>query len=323
MQFLDPLLDNGVGVNTPHALNLEVEPRGDRVVIKGFALLRGVFLFSVFALGPVATLADACASDGLGRGLPFRRSVDLIPQVHVVEFVVRIVLEAHGSTGRPLGMLLGNALFGYALDIEFLPLAQLADEGAEPIGVCNDGVANLGVRSVRSHQQVACVDFHDLVRSARGMQVEGHTASSTVLVAVAVARVRHLLEAAGVEGDQAQAVGDELVGQHRGVDVEVDQVNGDGGDFGLDDATQRVGEREIDVVELEIDVDGIGLEEMAEPTVSKASVVSAWLRNRHAGGHATDCLPRRSSPKGRWPRCPSSSCRTPSWRVALPSARCL
>lgn len=101
------------------------------------------------------------------------------------------------------------------------------------------------------------------------MQVEGHTASSTVLVAVAVARVRHLLEAAGVEGDQAQAVGDELVGQHRGVDVEVDQVNGDSGDFGLDDATQRVGEREVDIIELEIDVNGIGLEKWQSQRLAK------------------------------------------------------
>lgn len=171
----------------------------------------------------------------MGGGLPFRLSIALIPHVHVVEFVVRIILKAHSSTRRPLGVLLGDALFGYALNIEFLPLAQFADERAESVRICNNRVADLGVGSVRSHQQVARVDFHDLIRRARGMQIEGHTASSTVLVAVTIARVRHLLETAGVERDQPQAVGDELVGQHRRVDVEVDQVNGDSGNFGLDD----------------------------------------------------------------------------------------
>jgi hypothetical protein len=54
-------------------------------------------------------------------------------------------------------------------------------------------------------------------------------------------------------------VGEELVGQDRRVGVDVDEVDGQGGDFGEECAAERVGEREGGGGQNEVEVVALGL----------------------------------------------------------------
>lgn len=198
----------------------------------------------------------------------------LVPQIQVAQLVVGVVLEADGGGGRPLGVLLGDALLGDAGELELLVLAQLADEGALAVGVGDDGVADEVAGAVVADDEVAGVDLHDVVRGAARVQGQGDAAPAAGLVAVAVARVVHLVDLARVERDQAQAVRDELVGQHRRVGLDLHQVDGDGRHLGLDHAAQRVREGQVDVAQLEVDVGAIGLLFRGKAIIRKAKIVS-------------------------------------------------
>jgi hypothetical protein len=52
--------------------------------------------------------------------------------------------------------------------------------------------------------------------------------------------------AAALEGDEAEAVGEDLVLDDRGVVLDVDVLNGEGGDFGEEDAAEGVGDGGVD-----------------------------------------------------------------------------
>lgn len=54
-------------------------------------------------------------------------------------------------------------------------------------------------------------------------------------------------------------MGDKLVGKHRGVDFYFDEIDGDGGNFGLNDSAQGVGEREVCSGKFKVDVRAVGL----------------------------------------------------------------
>lgn len=66
-----------------------------------------------------------------------------------------------------------------------------------------------------------------------------------VLFAVAVSGVVEFVDALGVEGNKAQSMCDELVGQDRAVDLDFYQVDGDCRYFSLDDSPQGVGEWQV------------------------------------------------------------------------------
>ena len=87
------------------------------------------------------------------------------------------------------------------------------------------------------------------------MQSESDATVFAVLVAsLAVPRVQQIIGAFGAERQQAEPVGDELVGEHRGVGFHFDEINGNGGDLGQDGAAQRVGKGQVDVLENKVDV---------------------------------------------------------------------
>lgn len=81
------------------------------------------------------------------------------------------------------------------------------------------------------------------------MQCEGDAAILAVLVAVAVTGVEHVFGLFRVERNQAQAVGDEFIGEDGGVCFDLDEINGHSGDFGEHGAAQRVGKSKVDVGE--------------------------------------------------------------------------
>jgi len=61
-------------------------------------------------------------------------------------------------------------------------------------------------------------------------------------------------------------VGDELVGQDRGIHLDLDDIDGEGGHLGLDDAPNRVGEGEVGFRHVEVHLELAGLWQ-----------VSSWL----------------------------------------------
>ena len=93
------------------------------------------------------------------------------------------------------------------------------------------------------------------------MERKGDAAVLAVLLAVAVAGVEDVVDLFGIEGDEAEAVGDELVGEDGCVGFDFDKVDGHGGHFGEDDAPEGVGEGEVDVAEGEVHMVSAGLED--------------------------------------------------------------
>lgn len=91
------------------------------------------------------------------------------------------------------------------------------------------------------------------------MQRKLYAAVIAILLAVAVSGVKQAVDVLGLEGNQTQAMGNELVSEDRCVGLDFDQVDGDHRDFGLDNATQRVGEGKVAVREIKVDVDVISL----------------------------------------------------------------
>lgn len=86
------------------------------------------------------------------------------------------------------------------------------------------------------------------------MQTEGDAAIVTVLVAVAVAGVEHVFDLFGVERNKAEAVGDEFISENGGVDLDLDKINGHGGNFGQHGPAQRVGKSKVNVAEGKVDM---------------------------------------------------------------------
>ena len=154
--------------------------------------------------------------------LPLLLGILLVPQVEVVQLVVRIVLEADGGTWSPLGMLLCDTLLGNALELDLLAVTELEDKGTLPFGIVDDRRAENLVDAIANGNKIASTNLHDVVASALGVKVEGHTAMFTVLVAVAVSRIEKLVDSFGVEWDKAQAVGNELVSQDGAVGLDLD-----------------------------------------------------------------------------------------------------
>jgi len=127
--------------------------------------------------------------DKRGRCSPFRLGILLIPQVQVMQLVVRVILEADGRRGRPLCVLFGDSLLGYALELDLLARAQLQDERAEAIGVVDDGGAEVLVHALADWNKIAGEDVHVLIARALSMERQPYTTLFAVAVAIAVARI--------------------------------------------------------------------------------------------------------------------------------------
>lgn len=79
-------------------------------------------------------------------------------------------------------------------------------------------------------------------------------ALAVAVTGVAVAGEAHAHGVVRGEGDEAEAVGDELVVENRGVGVYLDEVDGDGGDLGDHDAAEGVGHARVRLPQLELAV---------------------------------------------------------------------
>lgn len=87
------------------------------------------------------------------------------------------------------------------------------------------------------------------------MELDGAELALAVAVAgVAVTWEAHGHGAVTGERNEAEAVGNELVVEDGGVDFDLDEVDGDGGDFGDHDAAEGVGDAGVGVSELELEV---------------------------------------------------------------------
>jgi hypothetical protein len=109
-----------------------------------------------------------------------------------------------------------------------------------------------------SHRQIACVQRHYFISCALCLQGENHGAAVAVVVAVAFAGVPHFVYIPGRQGDEAETVGEEFVGEDGGVVLDFDHVDCDGGDLSEHDAAKGVGEGEVDIGEDEVDGEGGG-----------------------------------------------------------------
>lgn len=78
------------------------------------------------------------------------------------------------------------------------------------------------------------------------MQCECDAAVAAILVAVTVACVEDIFDILGREGDQAESVSEEFVGENGRVGFDFNKVNGHGGYFGKDCATDGVCKSEVD-----------------------------------------------------------------------------
>jgi hypothetical protein len=95
------------------------------------------------------------------------------------------------------------------------------------------------------------------------MQRERDRAVLAVVLAVAFSAGQHVVDAFTVERYEAEAVGDEFVGEDGGVGFDLNQVDSHGGDFGEDGAAQGIGEGEVNVAEIEFYTIGGNLSKMS------------------------------------------------------------
>lgn len=159
--------------------------------------------------------------------------------------------------------------------------------------------ADLGVGG----PQIVGCDLERLVGvcGARGeVELNGAVLAGAVAVAgVAIPGEAHLHGGGGGEGDEPQAVRDELVVEDGGVDLDLDEVYGDGGDLGDHDAAEGVGHAGVGVAELEL---GVVVLELADPNAREALVRRAGRRTVHHARSRVRAEPRSAPPpeKGVW-----------------------
>ena len=79
------------------------------------------------------------------------------------------------------------------------------------------------------------------------MQCEFDAAVFAVLVAgIAFASIEDIVDVLADKRYQTEPMCDEFIGQNRGVDLDLDDVDGKGRDFGKDNSPKRICERERD-----------------------------------------------------------------------------
>lgn len=131
----------------------------------------------------------------------------------MAQVVVGVVFEANSSSGSPLRMLLGGSLLRQTSHLNLLPFAQFANQGSLVLWVGGNGITDLVVDSLADDNQIPRVDGHDAAAAAR-VQRQRHAAAHTVVFAVAVSCVVEVLVAViRVQGDHAEAVGEEFIGE--------------------------------------------------------------------------------------------------------------
>jgi hypothetical protein len=158
-------------------------------------------------------------------------------------------------------MLLGNTLLRDAVELDLLVLAKLDNEGSVAIRVVDDRMATLRVSviSLALDNQVARVDIHVLVRGALDVERQLDAATVAILLAFTVALSNQLVGTQGMKRDQSKTVSDKLVGEDRGVLLNLNEVDGESRDLGHHDATKRVHHGQRHIAGLELNGGSIGL----------------------------------------------------------------
>lgn len=177
-----------------------------------------------------------------------------------------------GGDGRELGVVGANALVHVHRQVDGLLGAHLGDEdvrvdGGDGVGAGKvlfllahgdkDNVLGVDVGVVVGLGRVLLVGVGVLVGGARHVELEADgvvvEAAGVLVLGVLGLLVppEEVLEAlaAALERDQAQAVGEHLVLDDRGVVVDEDILNGQRGDLGDEDAAEGVGERGVEADE--------------------------------------------------------------------------
>ena len=85
------------------------------------------------------------------------------------------------------------------------------------------------------------------------MERQGHGAVLAVVGAFAFPVRDHFIDLSAVQGNEAETMGDELIGKDGGVGLNLDKIDGHGGDFGEYGTAEGVGKGEVDIFEGEVD----------------------------------------------------------------------
>lgn len=109
LQLGNPLHHNLLRFQTAVCLDVEVEFVRFGIKVERLVVPWGFFFFGV-----------------VGER-PFGLDVGFVPVGRVAQFVVGVVFEGDGGTGRPFGVFFGDAFLGCAAHVEFLALADFAD----------------------------------------------------------------------------------------------------------------------------------------------------------------------------------------------------
>lgn len=110
-------------------------------------------------------------------------------------------------------MLLSGSLLRQTSHLNLLSFAQLANQGTLVLRVGGNGITDLVVDPLADDNQIPRVDGHDAAATAR-VQRQRHAAAHTVVFTVAVSCIVEVLVAVvRVQGDHAEAVGEEFIGE--------------------------------------------------------------------------------------------------------------
>ena len=178
------------------------------------------------------------------------------------QLVPGIIFKPHRCCRRPFRVLLRDSLLRNASHPELLALPQLADHTPIPLLVLYNRQPHRLIRSWLANHQIARIHLHHLIARTSCVQRERYRAVLTVILAVAFSTRQHVVDAFTVERYEAQAVGDEFVGEDGGVGFDLNQVDSHGGDFGEDGTAQGIGEGEVNVAEVEFHTVGGNLSTM-------------------------------------------------------------
>ena len=139
-------------------------------------------------------------------------------------------------------------------NLEVAPLVRIERGGIGGKSASSDiDRNNMGVGAT----EISAGDIEGLVGVTADVEMELDGAILALAIAIArvtIPREAHAHGKVAGEGDEAEAVGDELVVEDGGVDLNLDEINGNGGHLGDHHAAESVGHARIGVGEIELEV---------------------------------------------------------------------
>lgn len=260
LQHGNALLDDHVWFEVADAFDVEIEVVWLGIVVKGLVWWCGRFPGCVVRRGPdyqsVHILLWTVMKEkerAKEENIPLLHRILLVPVVHMLQIIMRVILEPNRCRRRPLSMFLRNSLLRNTSHLQLLTPPQFTNQGTQALRIRHYRVPHPLVRTLAANDQVAGMYMHNILEGTAGVQGKRDAAASAVVLTVAVARVLDILVAvARVERNETESVSEELIGEDGRVLFHFDQVDGHGWHFGEDRAPDRVGEGEIDRAEFEV-----------------------------------------------------------------------